>query len=216
MPRHRSSTRRGLPAAASALLAVLMPAIAHAQAYQRIAPQQPVAVPPPIVAAPASPAPVPASNAVLLPALEGVVFVPGSAALRPAGLPAGSAGGSGIGTTGLPLLGEAGFTRQVAPFIGRPLTLASLQAIARITSAWYRSHGRPFVVITVPPQNIGSGVVQMVVTEYRVGTVTAAGNRWFSSSLLERESGLTPGQTLTLAGVQADLDVAERQPIPPR
>ncbi len=49
-------------------------------------------------------------------------------------------------------------------------------------------------------------------TEYRVGTVTVSGNRWFSSALLRNESGLTPGQTLTLPGVQSDLDWLNANP----
>ena len=137
-----------------------------------------------------------------MPALKGLVFVPDAAALHPAGMPHGTAG---IRTAGLPLLGEAGFTRKLAAYLGRPVTFSSLNAIVQATNAWYRQHGHPFVSVSVPPQNVSSGVIQVVVTEYRVGTVRAAGNHWFSSTLLERESGLKPGQTLTLGGVQSDL-----------
>lgn len=66
--------------------------------------------------------------------------------------------------------------------------------------------------VTVPPQNISTGVVQVVVTEYRVDRVTVKGNRWFSSSLLRAESGLAPGQTLTLPGVQQDLNWLNANP----
>ena len=121
-------------------------------------------------------------------------------------MPVGSAGPTGIMVSGLAPLNDPAFTAQIAPFIGRPVTLADLQQISTLTTAWYRTHGRPFVAVTVPPQNISSGVVQVVVTEYRVGTLTVAGNHWFSTEMLQQESGLVPGQTLTLPQVQDDLD----------
>ena len=112
----------------------------------------------------------------------------------------------------LPLLDQPGFIRQAAPAIGRPVTLAGLDKIAATVRHWYRTQGRPFVDVTVPPQNITSGVVQVVVTEYRVGQVTVAGNRWFPGALLRRESGLAPGQTLNLPGIQTDLDWLNQNP----
>jgi hemolysin activation/secretion protein len=164
------------------------------------------------VSPPAAPPGAPASNRVILPALKGLVFLPEEKALRPQGLPPGSAGPSGIAAPGLALLEQPGFTRSLAPFIGRALTFADLQTITRLASDWYRGHGRPFVSVTVPPQNVSSGIVQVVVSEYRVGTVGVSGNRWFSSGLIRDESGLAQGQTLTLPGVQADLDWLNANP----
>jgi hemolysin activation/secretion protein len=201
-----------LAALLATLLPVLAPVPARAQAYQRIAPRVPVPAAPPEVAPPAAPKPAPSSNQVILPALKGLVFLPAASALRPAGLPPGSAGPRFIAAPGLALLAKPGFTREITPFIGRSLTFADLQAITRLTSAWYRRHGRPFVSVTVPPQNVSTGIVQIVVTEYRVGTVTVSGNRWFSSALLRSESGLVPGHTLTLPGVQTDLDWLNANP----
>ena len=186
--------------------------LAHAQAYQRIAPRVPAPAAPPTVMPPASPPPAPSSNQVILPALKGLVFLSAQSAVRPTGLAPGSAGPSEIAAPGLALLATPGFSRTLAPFIGRPLTFADLQAITRLTTDWYRKHGRPFVSVTVPPQNVSSGIVQVVVTEYRVDTVTVSGNRWFSSALLRNKSGLEPGQTLTLPGVQSDLDWLNANP----
>jgi len=65
--------------------------------------------------------------------------------------------------------------------------------------------GHPFVGVVVPPQDVNSGVIQVVVSEYRLGQVHVTGNKWFSSSLTARQSGLHPGQILTLAELQDDL-----------
>jgi len=205
MPSDHRRVRATAPVAAL-LLAALSPSVAHAQAYQRIAPHEPPAAAPPAVMAPAQPAPPPAPDAVALPVLRGLLFVPSMDALHGAGVSPASAGPTGIATAGLPLLDDPAFTAQLAPFIGHELRFADLQQITRRTTDWYRTHGRPFVAVIVPPQNVSAGVVQIVVTEYRLGTVQVAGNRWFSSDLLRRESDLAPGQTLTLPAVQDDLD----------
>ena len=196
---------------AAAALALALPASARAQAYQRIAPKPPAAHTPPPLAVPPPPPPLPASKRVLLPALKGLVFVNNPNAVVKAGLPA-SAAPSGIAIHDLPLLDRPGFRKKIAPAIGKPFTLAGLDAAAAAVTAWYRAHDRPFVDVAVPPQNISSGVVQIVVEEYHVGTVTVTGNRWFSSGLIRRESGIVPGQTLTLEGLQADLDWLNRNP----
>jgi hemolysin activation/secretion protein len=208
MPRH------GWTGAAlgAALWLTLTPHPGAAQDYQRIAPRAPQAAPAPPVTAPAPPPPAPAADVVLLPALRGLVFVPDPSAVQAGGIAPATLPKDGILATGLPLLGDPGFTAQLAPFLGQKLRFADLQQIERLTTAFYSAHDRPFVAVTAPPQNVSSGVVQIVVSEYRVGDVTVAGNRWFAADLLARESGLTPGEPLTLSGVQADLDWLNANP----
>ena len=205
--------RRGafLRALSAGALALALPASAHAQAYQRIAPIPPPAHTPPPLAVPPPPPPLPASKRVILPALKGLVFVNNPNSVVKSGLPV-SAVPSGIAIHDLPLLDRPGFRAKIAPAIGKPLTLAGLDEAAAAVTAWYRAHDRPFVDVAVPPQNISSGVVQIVVEEYRVSTVQVTGNHWFSSTLIRRESGIVPGQELTLEGLQADLDWLNRNP----
>jgi hemolysin activation/secretion protein len=194
-------------AAASCLLGLLLGAVsanlADAQDFDRIAPREPPAAPPPVVTPPPAATPsVPASTAMVVPDLKGLVFLPSLTALQPNG----RGDATGLDTGGLPLLSAPDFAAQLKSFLGRPLTFADLAEITRLTTAFYRVHGRPFVSVDVPPQNVSAGVVQVVVTEYRLGAVTVAGNEWFSSDLIRRQSGLVPGQTLTLSGVRTDLD----------
>ena len=195
----------------AAAAAMALPAGVHAQAYQRIAPILPPAHVPPPLAVPPAPPPLPASRRVLLPALKGLVFLASPKAVVPAGVPA-SAVPSGVAIHGLPLLEHPGFRAKITPRLGKPLTLAGLDEAAAAVTAWYRGHGRPFVDVTIPPQNISSGVVQIVVVEYRVGSVKVSGNRWFSAAVIRGESGIRPGQTLRLEGLQAGLDWVNRNP----
>ncbi len=216
---HKALLRESMSALAAALLLVIaggaIPVLA--QDYTRIAPREPSAakspaIEPPVSASesgPSSPAEN-GANRVLLESLKGLEFVPKLDASAKAGLPPNAE--SPIVASGLPLLADPAFGRQVKPFLGRPLTLADLHKITQLVTNWYRAHGRPFASVTVPPQNISTGVVQVVVTEYRVDRVTVKGNRWFSSNLLRAESGLVPGQTLTLPDVQQDLNWLNANP----
>jgi hemolysin activation/secretion protein len=197
--------------ACTALAGEALPGQAQAQAYQRIAPQPPQAGPAPTLAVPAPLPALPASTAPILPALRGVVFLADQSSLRLGGIPP-SAVPRGISASGLPLLQNPVFFARIAPLLGKPVSFASLAAVQRLAQLWYIDHGHPFVDVTLPPQNIDSGVVQVVVTEYRVGAVTVAGEKWFFGPLLKRESGLQPGGSLTLNGLRMDLSVLNRNP----
>lgn len=185
------------------LLVAAIPSVAHAQAYQKIAPHQPPSLPAPsAIVPPAVPMGAGGSQQVLIPALKGLIFLDKSQSVVPAGV---SDDLSGIHQQGLPSLSTPGFTHELTGFLGQPLTLADLNEISQRTQSWYRAHGYPFLTVSIPPQNISNGIVQVVVTRYKVGDVRVAGNRWFSASLIKRASGLKSGQTLSLPDVQADM-----------
>src|SRR5580692_3878584 len=118
-PRH---SRIAAMAAAAAVFAVsMLPERAHAQVYERVAPKVlPDNVPAPI-REPAPTVPPAASGEVLLPVLNGLVFVPDRTAIRTASPLADSLGPSRITTAGLPLLSDPRFIEQVKPFIGARL-----------------------------------------------------------------------------------------------
>ncbi|MBO1329591.1 hypothetical protein J2D75_14125, partial [Acetobacter suratthaniensis] len=154
----------------AAIACAFSPRMAHAQAYSRLAPHQPAASPNPNdLTLPGKEAPpLPQSNAVVIPALKGLVFIPDNAALKAAGLPAGS---SGVHHAGLPLLDQTTFEHEIAAYLGKPLRMTDLNTIAAKVSTLYKAEGHPFVYVSIPPQNISGGVVQIVVTEYRLGAV---------------------------------------------
>jgi hemolysin activation/secretion protein len=183
-----------------AAVLVALPGLAHAQAY------------PPGPPAPST-APGPAQSASpILPPLRGVVYLANAAALRPAGLGPASLPKSGIAAPGLPLLAQPGFTAKIANLLGAPISFQGLATLQRAAQSWYESHGRPFVDITLPPQNISTGIVQIVVTAYHAGAVTVTGNHWFASQLIARESGLAPGDDLALGQLRDDLTFLNQNP----
>ena len=189
--------------AAIGLAVSLSSVAAFGQAYERVAPKAlPENPPPPPPTDTPQFSPLPSSDQVVLQSLKGVVFVAGPEALHKEGLP----NATGVSAPGLPLLADPAFAARITPYIGGKATMGDLNKIGETVTAWYKEHDQPFVSVTIPPQNITAGTVQVVVVPYRIGAVKPEGNEWFSSALLVRESGLKTGQTLTLGGVQEGLE----------
>ena len=182
---------------------------AMAQAYDRVAPKLPAPDAVPTLAPPPAPAIDGGSTAPVVASLTGVVFV---AAMNQVATTATPAPAGGIDVAAVPELDDPGFVAQIAPFLGKPLSLADLDRIRSLALGWLRAHDRPFADVTAPPQNVAGGVVRIVVTQYRLGRVTVEGARHFSPALIERRSGLEPGQPLALAPLQGDLARLNQNP----
>ncbi|MGC8542009.1 MAG: ShlB/FhaC/HecB family hemolysin secretion/activation protein [Phycisphaerae bacterium] len=183
-----------------------------AQVYKRIAPSKPT--PPPAVK-PVLPAPHVASastaNRVILKKLKGLVFVSDIKEFDKTGFK-GKLSAIGINVRNVPLLTAPGFIKKIAPFIGQPFTLADIAKISHIVVAWYSKGGHALMDVTIPPQNISSGVIQVIVTQYRVGKVEVTGNKWFSSTLLRNESGIQVGKPISLGQLRGDLNWLNSNP----
>lgn len=188
------------------MLLVLLATGAAAQDFRSTAPR-PLPAPPP-AAAPALPDPPTAAPAEaappLLPALKGLVFV-GSLAAVQAGATVAPVGG--LDVAGVPLLAsDPAFAVAARAWLGKPVTLADLDRIARLAIDAHRVAGRPLADVAPPPQDISTGVVQFVVTEYRTGAVAIEGNRHVSSDRIRRAVRLQPGDPIDQNRLLEDLD----------
>lgn len=189
----------------------MAPILAQAQDFEHVAPKLPSVAPPPKVAAPAETTPASQDRTLLIPDLKGVVFVGALSAVQTAGLGPEAAPG-GVTAQDLPLLNDPEFLARVKTYVGRPLTRADLDAVVRLARAQYRLAGHPFMDVTTPPQNVQRGVVQVVVTEYRLDQIEISGNRHFSDGLIRRLGGLESGELLTLPRLREALDDYNRNP----
>ncbi|MCW2249409.1 hemolysin activation/secretion protein [Azospirillum fermentarium] len=199
------------PASAASVLALtlaLAAAPAAAQDWERVAPKQPPANPP--AAAPALPPPAPAlppGDQVITPALKGLLFVPDGAAVKHGGIDA-----RGVAAAGLDLPDEPAFRALLEPYLGKPLTFDGLNAISRATVLWFREHDRPLVDVVVPEQDVTNGSLQIIVVAFRVGSVTAEGNRWFSDGLLLSQVRARPGGLISGSAMLEDVEWLNRNP----
>jgi hemolysin activation/secretion protein len=180
---------------------------ASAQDFQR---EGPKAVPPvaaPGTAAVGAPANQADDSQVLLKELKSVVFVP-----TPHDVAAGGTRASGVVLRGVKVPSPQRFTACVQPYLGRPLTRGKLNALIADVISFYRKHDHPIVDVIVPQQEITNGVVQLVLLEGRVGSVSVAGNRWFSSGELASGVRLQGGDSIRAHQLQSDIDWLNQNP----
>jgi hemolysin activation/secretion protein len=183
----------------------LSPALAQdaRQSVPRILEAQPpvVEAPPETLKANDDPSPV-------LNRLTGVRFVydPAFAAWPPE--PADPA----IRFVGLPLLDTPAFRARAEADLGKPASIASLNALARAAVQAYRDAGRPLVDVAVPAQDVTTGTVTFIVREFVVSDVVVEGARFFPAERLRDMIRLEPGQTVDQTRLLADLNRIAENP----
>jgi hemolysin activation/secretion protein len=147
------------------------------------------------------------ANTVVVPSLKGILFIS-----RPQDLKKDGATGNGVDTKAVAMLDSDDFREHMEDRLGKPLTFSELDAITHEVTEYFRQHGHPLVDAVAPQQNVQTGVLQIVVTEYRVGQIRAEGNRWFSDKVITAPMKLQHGDAIDNAQVLSDLDAANSNP----
>jgi len=188
----------------SAVAVFLAMAVANlpAQDFERYRPKTPVseqgeAELPPL------PKPAEGSRRVLVDELKGLVFVD-----HPDKVVVGRLDVSGIHVEGrgLWLLRSGALQRPVAPYLGGPITIRRLNEIAREVIIFYRQNDQPVVDVSVPEQHITDGVVQVVVTEARLGRIRVEGACFFDPCMLAEQVWTWPGDRIYESVLLEDLE----------
>jgi hemolysin activation/secretion protein len=144
----------------------------------------------------------PQDTAIILSPLRGIVLLSHEADVDPKGREAG-----GFQSGDHPLLDSDDFREHIAPFIGRPASMATLHEISRLIVTYYRDHDRPLVDVAIPAgQDITNGVVQLVVTEFRIEKIAVQGAKWFSDDILLGQVRSKPGDIVSGARLQKDVN----------
>lgn len=116
-----------------------------------------------------------------------------------------SANATGITTTSS-VTNTMGLNAALAPFVGKPLSQALIRDIRIATIDHYRDNGRPLVSVAVPPQEITSGTLQLVVTVFRLGSLDADGNSWTSDAHILENIRLAQGSEVDADQLLEDLN----------
>ncbi|RYY50569.1 MAG: ShlB/FhaC/HecB family hemolysin secretion/activation protein, partial [Comamonadaceae bacterium] len=146
-----------------------------------------------------------AGEAPIVPLLRGIVLVPdadaASLARRADGVDAGA----------VALAQSAAIADYLRQAVGQPASLQSLQRLPEGVSRLLREQGQPFVSAWVPPQDLGDGVVRIVVRPAVVeGPVTVTGAVQFSDSAYLRWIRQVPGAVPDTVALQEDIDWINR------
>ncbi|CAL8981507.1 hypothetical protein RHODGE_RHODGE_02936 [Rhodoplanes serenus] len=126
--------------------------------------------------------------------------------------PAAQARSSGIDDSRVASTDPAALRGRLAPFVGRPLSRKLIADIQAAITGAYKDAGRPFVSVTIPPQEITGGALQVRVIEYRTGRVTVAGAARTGTDHVRTRVRVTPGEPIDARRLETDLDWLNRNP----
>lgn len=116
----------------------------------------------------------------------------------------------GITVSGVPGIAAGALTGALSPYVGQPLTRALIVRMQRDVAGVWRRAGFPFVSVTVPPQEVTSGVLTLRVVEFHAGKVTVEG------AAVERNLAgrirLVPGHRIDAGALEEDLEWLNRNP----
>ncbi len=140
--------------------------------------------------------------------LHGLVFVALPDQIKSDGVEVGGA----IRTNGIKKLETPEFSKVIAPFLGKKVTLKSLGDLKKAVILYFRGLDYPVVTVTIPEQDITNGFVQVVVTESKVGEIRVEGNLWFSAGRLRNGIRAEKGEAIRGRTMKQDLAWANSNP----
>jgi hemolysin activation/secretion protein len=94
----------------------------------------------------------------------------------------------------------------VTPFLGPGRSIKDVEAARRELEKRYHDRGLQTVLVNIPPQEVGSGVVRLAVVEASVARLEIKGSRYHSlDTIRETVPDLSPGVTPDFKQVQKEL-----------
>ncbi len=117
-----------------------------------------------------------------------------------------------LSESSLDLLYEPEFRALIEPYLGQPVSMRRLNEMVREIIIYYRDHDQPVVDVSVPQQNITSGVVQIVVLEGRIGNVCVEGANYFDPCQLSNQVWANSGDTIFESVLNEELWWLNRNP----
>jgi hemolysin activation/secretion protein len=96
--------------------------------------------------------------------------------------------------------------------IGQPLSLRLIARAEALVTQHYRAAGLPFVAVSTPEQELTGGILQVRVTQYRVGSVFIRGVSAREAGRLRDRIRLMPGAPVSSWVLAQDLDWLNRYP----
>lgn len=121
---------------------------------------------------------------------------------RPDGVTLGAVGG----------VPKADVEAALRPFLARPLSRKLIAEMRTAVAGVWREAGFPFVSVTVPPQEVTSGVVHLRVVEFRMGAVSVLGAEDDIGAAMSAGLRVVRGERIDAARLNEDLEWLNRVP----
>ena len=136
--------------------------------------------------------------------VQAIVLIGANAGAKPV------SGLKGVDVSQVSGLDTAALREQLTPFVDRPLSRKLMAEVQAAVAMAYREAGRPFVSITLPPQEVSSGVLQLRVIVFKVAGIKVTGAA--PESYPQSRIRLVPGREIDARKLETDLDWANRNP----
>lgn len=115
--------------------------------------------------------------------------------------------GAGVSTAlAGPTAQGAGFKSILQKYIGQPLSYKVIGAIETDITKYYRDNGRSLVQVTVPPQEVTSGVLQVNVNTFVLQATEVAGAKAGAQGYVASQIRVRPGQEVNTATLLEDVN----------
>ncbi len=102
--------------------------------------------------------------------------------------------------------------RIMSRYYNQPLDQKKIFALIDEINDYYREHMHPFVVIEIPKQNISSGVLQIVVSESKLGSVRVEGSQRRGTKKILKYVQLKSGEFMDEKVLLKNLQFMNRNP----
>ncbi|MSR78157.1 MAG: ShlB/FhaC/HecB family hemolysin secretion/activation protein [Candidatus Omnitrophica bacterium] len=93
----------------------------------------------------------------------------------------------------------------VSQLLNRDVNIEEIQEVITEIKKHYRSKGYVATYVSVPPQRIQEGVVELRVVEGKLGKIEITGNKWFSTKILNNKIQIEPGVVIKYDDLQSSL-----------
>ncbi|UES54438.1 ShlB/FhaC/HecB family hemolysin secretion/activation protein [Roseibium aggregatum] len=107
---------------------------------------------------------------------------------------------------------QAALDAVLSEYLGKPLSLALAGEIQAAIARVYKDAGYPFVSVTLPPQEITGGVLQVRVIEFKSGNVTVQGLDERDAEEIRARLRINPGGRIDARALEEDLGWLNRSP----
>lgn len=108
---------------------------------------------------------------------------------------------------------DAALRAVLQPYLSKPLSHALIAQIQSAIARAWREAGYPFISVTVPPQEITAGILNLRVVEARFGSVMTEGNRLSDAERLAQAVRTERGGRIDAAGLEEDIRWMNRRGI---
>ncbi|MBO6717334.1 MAG: ShlB/FhaC/HecB family hemolysin secretion/activation protein [Rhizobiaceae bacterium] len=135
--------------------------------------------------------------------VSGIVLIGASGSVSGAAAP-------GVTVANLDNAPDEALRAALSRFVGQALSLGLISRIQTAVTDVWRSSGYPFVSVTIPPQEVTSGVLTLRVIEFRAGNITVAGAEGSHADRIRRSVRAEKGDRLNARQLGEDLNWLNR------